>query len=310
MSGKTIGSAILLLVIGNALAVVSDAIIKLQGSEAPVFQFVFVRTLWTLVLLLPLAAMIDRKRLFAGGRLHLVRAHVSLVGIACMVVALNTLPLATANALFYAAPVLVMVIAVVIFKEKLTPLSLFAVISGFVGIVLILRPVALSWSSLSAIGVAFSLAINIVLIRKLPSGQSMVHTLMLTHLYMLPTAFLLTLWEGAAWEWSLIVNAFGSAFFILCYNMTVLMAYRWTAANQVTSAEYTGLVWALAGGWMFFGEAPDIWFLAGSTLIVVPLITIGLREHKLKRTRKLLAAEPDAVPQGSFSQAGAGVKTG
>lgn len=290
MSGKTPISAILLLVIGNALAIVSDAIIKLQGPDAPVFQFVFVRTLCTLVLLLPLASMIDRNRLFAGGRLHLLRAHVSLIGIACMVVALNTLPLATANALFYAAPVLVMVVAVTLFKERLTPLSLFAVASGFVGILLILRPVALSWNSLSAIGVAFALAINIVLIRKLPTGQSMVHTLVLTHLYMLPAAFLLSLWEGAAWQWSLWLSAFGSAFFILCYNVTVLMAYRWVAANQVTSAEYTGLVWALLGGWLFFDETPDAWFIVGATMIVGPLVWIGVREHRQTRLRLRTAA--------------------
>lgn len=280
MSGKTVGSAILLLVIGNALALVSDAIIKLQGSDVPVFQFVFIRTLCTVALLLPLSSMIDRNNLFAGVRIHLIRAHVGLAGIACMVVALNTLPLATANALFYAAPILVMMIAVVFFRETLTPLSLLAVVSGFLGIVLILRPVAFNWASLSAIGVAFSLAINVVLIRKLPGRQSMVHTLMLTHLYMLPAAFLFTLWEGAAFQWSVVVHAFGSAFFILCYNVTVLMAYRWVAANQVTSAEYTGLLWAILGGWVFFGEVPDLWFIIGSTLIVAPLVLIGVYEHR------------------------------
>lgn len=280
MPGRTVNSAIWLLVIGNALALVSDALIKWQGAEIPIFQFVFVRTLCAMAILLPLMSMIDRQRLFAGWRMHLVRAHISLMGISCMVVALSTLPLATANALFYAAPILVMVIAVVFFHEKLTPLSLFAVISGFVGILVILRPVAISWSSLSAIGVACSLAINIVLIRKLPGGQSMVHTLQLTHLLMLPAAFLLMMWENEPFDWTILFTAFGSAFFILCYNFTVLMAYRWVAANEVTSAEYTGLLWALLGGWVFFDEAPDIWFIIGSSMIVVPLILIGLKERK------------------------------
>lgn len=280
MSGKTVNSAILLLVIGNALAVISDAIIKLQGSDAPVFLFVLVRTLCTVVLLLPLVSMVDRGNLFAGIKIHLIRAHVGLIGISCMVVALNTLPLATANALFYAAPILVMVFAVAFFRERLTALSLIAAISGFVGIILILRPVALGWASLSAIGVAFSLAINILLIRKLPVRQSMVHTLLMIHLCMLPAATMLALWEGALPTWSLVVNALGSAFFILCYNMTVLMAYRWVAANQVTSAEYTGLLWAILGGWWFFGEAPDLWFISGAALIVLPLIAIGLAERK------------------------------
>jgi drug/metabolite transporter (DMT)-like permease len=58
------------------------------------------------------------------------------------------------------------------------------------------------------------------------------------------------------------------------------MAYRWVAANEVTSAEYTGLLWALLGGWVFFDESPDLWFVIGSSMIVVPLVLIGLKEHK------------------------------
>ena len=55
MSGKTVNSAILLLVIGNAMALISDVFIKLLEPGAPVFQFAFLRCLITLGLLLPLA---------------------------------------------------------------------------------------------------------------------------------------------------------------------------------------------------------------------------------------------------------------
>ena len=54
MSGKTVNSAILLLIIGNALAIVSDVFIKLMEPEAPVFQFAFLRNLITVLLLMPL----------------------------------------------------------------------------------------------------------------------------------------------------------------------------------------------------------------------------------------------------------------
>ena len=67
---------------------------------------------WSLLLLLPLAGQLNRRALFAGFRVHALRAHVHLAGILCMVVALEHLPLATANAVFYAAPFLVMVLSV------------------------------------------------------------------------------------------------------------------------------------------------------------------------------------------------------
>ncbi|MBO6851848.1 MAG: hypothetical protein JJ867_15545, partial [Marinobacter sp.] len=53
MSGKTVNSAILLLMIGNAMALISDVFIKLLEPGAPIFQFAFLRCVITLLLLLP-----------------------------------------------------------------------------------------------------------------------------------------------------------------------------------------------------------------------------------------------------------------
>ncbi|MFC3851666.1 DMT family transporter [Salinispirillum marinum] len=283
MRGHTVGSAIALLVIGNALAVVSDALIKWQGTDLPIFQFIFVRMLITLGLLLPLIQHVDHRRLFAGWPLHVLRSHMGFFGIYCMIVALTTLPLATANALFYVAPILVMVFSVLVFGERLRGISLFAVISGFVGIAVILRPVELTWGALSALGVALSLALTVVLVRKLPTHQTMVHTLFMTQLLGLPTAGVLAWLEGAPWQADILFTAFGSAFFILAYNMTVLLAYRHVPASEVTSAEYTGLLSALLAGWWWFQEVPDLWFVLGSTLIIGPLVLISVLEKR--RTR-------------------------
>ncbi|WP_150911676.1 DMT family transporter [Marinobacter halotolerans] len=280
MSGKTVNSAILLLIIGNAMAILSDVFIKLLEPGAPVFQFAFLRCVLTLFMLMPLAGKLNRKHLLEGIKVHAVRAHIHLAGILCMVVALGNLPLATANAVFYAAPILVMVLAAILFRERLTPLSITAVFSGFLGIVLILRPVEFNWAAVAALGAAFALAINAVMVRQLPKQQSTVHKLFLNYLLIIPAAGALALWEGAAWDSSMLISAAGSALFILGYNITVLLAYRQVDANQVTSAEYTGLIWAVAIGWIGFGEVPDLWFLAGSAMIVLPLLAIGLKHRR------------------------------
>src|SRR5690606_9143652 len=120
VSGKTVNSAILLLVIGNAMALISDVFIKLLEPDAPIFQFAFLRCILTLAFLLPLAKQLDRQHLFSGFKIHALRAHIHLAGIVCMIIALTNLPLATANAIFYAAPILVMVLSVFLFREKLT----------------------------------------------------------------------------------------------------------------------------------------------------------------------------------------------
>jgi drug/metabolite transporter (DMT)-like permease len=250
-----------LLVIGNAMALISDVFIKLMEPGAPIFQFAFLRCVITLLLLLPLASQVNRKHLFTGLKVHAARAHIHLVGLLCMVIALANLPLATANAVFYAAPILVMVLAALIFKEKLSTMSVIAVFSGFGGIVVILRPAEFNWAAIAALAAALTLAINAVMVRKLPKEQTTVHKLLLNYLLIIPAAGALALWEGAALDSSILI-----------------------------SAEYTGLIWAVLIGWIGFNEMPDLWFAVGSAMIVVPLILVGLRSRD--RSHRVLKAYP------------------
>ena len=128
------------------------------------------------------------------------------------------------------------------------------------------------------------------MVRKLPKQQSTVHKLFLNYALIIPAAGALALWEGAAWDSSILISALGSALFILGYNITVLLAYQQVDANQVTSAEYTGLIWAVGIGWIGFNEMPDLWFAVGSAMIVVPLIMVGLRSRH--RSRRVLQPQP------------------
>jgi drug/metabolite transporter (DMT)-like permease len=291
MKGHTLRSAIALLIVGNALAVVSDVIVKLMGADAPVFQFIFIRTLITLLLLMPFYRQFDLASPFAGFWIHAIRSLMALLGVFCMVVALTTLPLATANAVFYVAPLLVMLLAVILFGEKLTALSLLAVVSGFAGTLIILRPLEFNAGAIAALGGALALAVNAVLVRKLPASQSTVHKLFISHVLMVPAAILLFLWEwhsgrAAGWRPDILAFALGSGALILIYSLTVLLAYRTVAANQVTSAEYTGLIWAIVIGWVWFAEVPDLWFILGSLMIVVPLVLLGIRQNKALSQRQ------------------------
>lgn len=290
MSGKTVNSAIIILIIGNLLAVISDVIIKAASEDIALFQFVAIRLVFTILFLLPFWSMMDRDSFFAGSRIHLVRAHLGLVGISCMVIALGALPLAVANALFYLAPVLIMVFGVLFFGERLRGMSLFAVMSGFAGVLLILRPGEITLAGLAAIGLAVTIALSALLVRKLPRQQSVIHCLTISSIYALPAALALAFWEGEPLNPSLLGAAFGSSFFVLGYNASLILAYRHVDANQVTASEYTGLIWAFLIGWLWFSEVPNAWFYFGSLLIVGPLMLIALRTGAARRRTQRLTA--------------------
>lgn len=285
MTGTTLNSAIMLLVVGNALAVLSDVAMKMMGADAPIFQFILMRTILTVAVLLPFSRQFSWRSLPDGFGIHLIRAFLSLMGVFCMVVALTTLPLATANAIFYLAPLLVMLFAWLGFRERLTLLSISAVFSGLVGTLVILQPLNFGWGALAALGGALSMALNAVMVRLLPTNQGSVQQLFINALLMLPLATVLFVfeWQTAstpAIQPELAVFALSSGVLILCYNWTVLLAYRHVAANAVTSAEYTGLIWAILIGWLAFAETPGLGFLIGSAMIVLPLVILSFRQHK------------------------------
>jgi len=87
-----------------------------------------------------------------------------------------------------------------------------------------------------------------------------VHKLVLNYLLIIPAAGALAIWDwqqGSRWSTDLVIIAAGSSLFILGYKHSpFLLAYRQVDANQVTSAEYTGLIWAVAIGWIGFNEVP------------------------------------------------------
>ncbi|GGG55035.1 membrane protein [Pseudohongiella nitratireducens] len=284
MTGHTLRSAIILLIVGNALAVLSDVVIKIMGAGVPVFQFMFLRTVLTVGVLLPFSRHFSWRSLPQGFGIHLIRAALSLLGVFCMVIALTTLPLATANAVFYLAPLLIMLFAWLGFKERLTLLSISAVASGLIGTLVILQPLNFGWGALAALGGALSMALNSVLVRLLPDNQTSVQQLLINALLMLPLS---AIFFGIEWQLTapgfrpdLAIFALTSGVLIICYNWTVLLAYRHVAANAVTSAEYTGLIWAILIGWLAFAETPGLGFLLGSAMIVVPLVALSFRQHK------------------------------
>lgn len=290
MSGRTVSSAILLLVLGNLAATFCDAFIKSAG-EVPILQFSFIRALCMVLFLLPFAPfVVDRKLPFKGSRIHFLRANIWVMAAVLLITSLSALPLATANAIFYTAPIMIVVLSALFLKEKLNALSVIAVVAGFAGVLVILRPTQLGWGAASALLFALTLAVSSLLIRKIPGQQNLLHSLLLTHIYALPLAFVLALWEGAEWDMSTLPFAISSSLCSVIYSLCCMLAYRHVAANQVTSAEYTGLVFATLVGWQLFNEQPDVWLILGGVLIVVPIMLAGHQDYRRRKLARIAAS--------------------
>lgn len=282
----TVGLAMILLILGNIVAVFSDALIKSLSPDTAVYQFVFFRQTTAVLILLPFCLFNRKNSLFYGIKWHFVRGHVWLLGAIFMVFSINALPLATVNAIFYTAPLLMLLLGMVFYKEKLTLHSVLVAIFGFIGILVVVKPTQINLAAFAALIVALTIATNNLLIRKLPLHHNVFQTLLLTNLVGIPTALGLAFWENKPWDWYPMVTATGSNVFILIYAGICVFVYRAVEANKISSVEYTGLLGAVAVGILWFDEAPDISFAIGSVLIIVPLIWLAKFE-----SRKYIASE-------------------
>lgn len=280
---STIATAAMLLIAGNFFASLSDVSVKLLNGAVSPFQYVFIRQLLCILLLLPFWIGTTKQRRCLGNiKVTLFRAHLLLAGSAFLVVALSYLPLATANAVFYTAPLIMLPLSAWMLGENIQAVKIFATLMGFIGVIIILRPSQFHWAAIFALGCAFALALYNVTVKKLPLTQPVSITLFWTCLLSIPVAGMLAaiFWQPITWfEVGLIAV---SAVLTLAYHGCAVFAFKNSAPSNIALFEYSGLIFVTCFGIIWFDEYPDIITVAGIMLIVLPMLSgLGTRQTTL-----------------------------
>lgn len=293
MSGRTVSSAILILVLGSFFATLCDVFIKMAGADVAIFQFTFFRAVCMCLILCPIAVMkylrSPKSAARLGLKLHFLRGNLWVLGAVLLVISLSELSLATANAVFYAAPIFIMLFGAFFYKERLSVDVVLAVVLGFIGILVILRPTEVTFAMISAILFAVVLAANSLLIKKIPQEQSMFYGLFVTQLFALPMVSGLAIWESEKFEFEVLIYAALSSVCSILYSVSCLVGYRYVASSKVTSAEYSGLIFAFLLGWWIFGDTPDLGVFLGSIFVITPLLYLSHRDIRRLRKEQLLS---------------------
>ncbi|MDN2481614.1 DMT family transporter [Vibrio astriarenae] len=272
---KATNHAILLLVFANLLASFSDVSLKVLNGEVPTFQYVFIRQLLSVLLLLPFWLKLPRETRMQGGcRINFLRAQFILVGSGCAMIAITHLTLATANAMFYVGPILMLPLSVVLLKERPNRGKIIATLIGFLGVLIVLRPEHFHWAAIAGLGSALAMGVGNILIKRLSDDQHIISTLFWTSIMTLPLALAFALPQWAEIEWRHVGWIMAINLFVLGYHALVVIAYKKAPASQIALAEYSGLVFVTLFGVMWFDEIPDVLTLIGIALIVVPMMPI------------------------------------
>jgi S-adenosylmethionine uptake transporter len=303
------GLAIGLILLGVAAISVNDMLIKRLSGGYPLHQIVFTRSAIGIVLGLLLVKIEGGFHLLKTRQpgLHLLRGLLIVISNMSFFLALSVLPLAEATALFFAAPLFITVLSIPVLGEKVGPLRLGAVIVGFIGVVVMMRPWASTatlevsrWVLLLPVLAALTYALNQLMTRKLGvnSKASALMVYIQAAFVAVSLGFFLIAGDGRfvdegsnpslqfllrAWVWPAeedYLTFLGIGLNIALIGYCLSQAYRLGDAATVAPFEYIGLPLAVFWGFVIFGDLPvwEVW--VGIALILASGLFVYLRERQ------------------------------
>jgi len=260
-----------------------DATSKHLGRHFPIVQLVFVRHAVHCVLMLAvfgpsLGAKLVRTR--APG-LQLLRGLLMLVMTFSMMTALTLLPLADAVAIIFLAPLLVTALSRWLLTEQVDVRQWIAVVVGFGGVLLIVRPGA----GIEMAGVLLALVMVVcngffqIITRRLSAVDDAGATNFLTSLVcsVLVAVPALLSWQPPDAQFALPMLALGALG--AAGHYIFIKAFEHAPASVLAPFMYTGLVWSILFGWAIFGDVPDVPGVCGMAVIAACGIYVVRRAH-------------------------------
>jgi len=267
---------------GIAMFSFNDALGKWLLLDYSVGELLLIRSAAALVFLAPFLrnAGVGAFATAPQPPLQIVRIVLSALEVAMFFWAVSYLPLADAVTFYLAGPIYVTALSVVLLGEKVGWRRWGAVMVGFIGVVLALRPSAASLALPALIALCGSVFFAILMIttRMLRHTSEMVLISgQVGSTLMFGIAFAPFGWVTPSLRDFLLLSLFGvvSIVALACVNRSLKLA----PASVVVPYQYMMIVWAVVLGYVVFGDVPDLFTLAGAAIIIAAGLYIFWREQ-------------------------------
>jgi drug/metabolite transporter (DMT)-like permease len=299
--------AIVCILGGVGLASMQDAIVKSVSSTYPVYETLLARCVGS-VPVLAFFMWREGRGWNIGSALwpHILLRGV-ILGIAYIsfVLAIAAMPIANAVAIYFTMPFFVAGLAGPILGEHVRPHRWLAIIAGFIGVMVIVRPgsgvfePAAFFALVSALGYAVGQMIGRPISQKVSPiimsvWQNMIYAaigLVLLLTFSLfdfgavthPSLVFLSrpfTWPDPFHGALMLSNGVLAAIAMLLF----VNAYKYAEANFVAPFEYSAMIWAVGNGLILFGDFPDSYTWAGAAIVVAAGIAMILRDRQLDRS--------------------------
>lgn len=280
---------IILMTISVGLATGTHAVIRHLGSDLPPEEVVVIRHFFALMALSPFIMRAGLRRTLGTHRfgLHVTRGVIGGANALAWYTGLTLVPFVVATSLSFMAVIFLTIGAVLFLGEKAGPRRWSAVIIGFVGALIILRPgieVIAPGSMLVLLSAVLS-GVSMLLLKLLTRTESPLTIVTYMYLFRIGIAAIpaAITWVTPTLEhlvWFVLIGAVSSV-----TNMAQAQAFKDADATLLAPVRFTRLVWAALIGFFIFAETPDLWTWVGAAVIGGSISYIAFREAQLKKAR-------------------------
>ena len=268
---------------------IMDGFAKYLSSDLPVLQITWARYFFTVAFTLPIMFFFFRKNLVWTDKpkLQLIRGLILLTANVCFFYSISIIPLAKALTLAFIAPLIVTAFSPIFLGEKVGFRRWSAVIIGFIGSMVVIRPgfVEINLASLAALGTGVMYGFYLIITRKLSSSDNPLLTLLLTGVV---GAIIISFVMPFVWikptlnQWSMMA-AIG--IFACVGHLFIILSLKYADASKLAPFSYFEIVTNIIIGYYFFSDFPDKWTFLGLFIIILSGIYISRRENIVKRLK-------------------------
>ena len=276
--------AISLMIISGLFFVLMHSAVKYLSKEVHIFEIAFFRCALVIFVLAPVIIQ-QGKTIFKTKqpKMQFLRIITNSVAMLCFFYGISTTPLAQLTTLGFTVPIFATILAVIFMKEKIRLRRTTALIIGFIGTIVVMRPdISIELGALLIIFSSFLWSICLIFIKKLTQTDSAVTISLYFGIGMIPATFILAFPVMEAID----MRQFTILVFIAITG-TLAQTIMNTALKKGELAlllpfDFLRLIWSVLIGYVLFAEEPTFTLWIGGFLIIGSTTYIAWREAKLK----------------------------
>jgi drug/metabolite transporter (DMT)-like permease len=285
-----VARACVLMVVATMTFAAMHTAIRHTTQHVPAAQVAFLRNVFGLVVVVPLLVRHGLGVFYTRKLgLHVLRSLLNAVSMVAFFLGLSLTPIARATALSFTAPLFTALLSALLLGEVFRWRRWTAIVCGFAGTLVILRPgmQALDLGALLIIGSSLLWGLAIIDIKILGRTETTLTITAYVTVLMIPLTLVpaLSVWQtppAGMWPWLIFIGVIGTL-----GQIVVTDALKLADMTVLMPLDFLKLVWATAFGIVLFAEVPDLFTWLGAAIVFGSSVYIAWRESKVRKEKAM-----------------------